>query len=103
MNKKKIDFCIGIFDNLSNMSLKKIKEDINNCEIYGIGVYTDEVVIKDFKTFPIHKLEKRMEIAKNIEGVNFVFPINTNNSEKIKEIVKQQTIEFCKKINFNIN
>ena len=57
MSKKKLDFCIGIFDNLTDKGIAKIKEDIQNCEIYGIGVYTDEVVINDFYTYPVNNLE----------------------------------------------
>ncbi len=94
MEKKKVDFCIGIFDNLSQVSLEKIKNEIDNCQIYGIGVYTDEVVIENFRTAPLNSLEKRIEVAKNIEGVKFVFPVDTNDKEKIKEIVKKETLKF---------
>ena len=94
MEKKKIDFCIGIFDDLSEKGLEKIKEDIRNCEIFGIGVYTEDVIIENFFTHPINSLEKRMEIAKNIDGVEFVFPLNTNDPEKLKEIIKSEYINF---------
>ena len=94
MEKKKIDFCIGIFDNLTEKGLEKIKEDINNCEIYGIGVYTDNVVVEDFYTYPVNGLEKRMDIARSIDGVKFVFPLDTSDSEKLKEIIKNVTIKF---------
>lgn len=94
MEKKKIDFCIGIFDNLTEKGLEKIKEDINNCEIYGIGVYTDNVVVEDFYTYPVNSLEKRMDIARSIDGVKFVFPLDTSDSEKLKEIIKNVTIKF---------
>ncbi len=94
MEKKKIDFCIGIFDNLTEKGLEKIRKDISNCEIYGIGVYTDDVVIKDFYTYPVNSLEKRMKVAKNIEGVKFVFPLNTSEPEKIKEIIRNEVTNF---------
>lgn len=94
MEKKKIDFCIGIFDNLTENGIKKIKDDISKCEIYGIGVYTENVVKESFFTNPINSLEKRMEIAKKIEGVKFVFPLDTNDIEKIKEIVKQEAVKY---------
>lgn len=94
MEKKKIDFCIGIFDNLTEKGLEKIKEDINNCEIYGIGVYTDNVVVEDFYTYPVNGLEKRMDIARSIDGVKFVFPLDTSDSEKLIEIIKNVTIKF---------
>lgn len=94
MEKKKIDFCIGIFDNLTESGIKKIKDDISKCEIYGIGVYAEDVVKESFFTNPINSLEKRMEIAKKIEGVKFVFPLDTNDIEKIKEIVKQEAVKY---------
>ena len=94
MKKKVIDFCIGIFDNLSEVSLEKLKHDINNCEIYGVGVYTDRIVIEEFKTYPINNVEKRMEIAKGIDGVKFVFELDTTDSKEIKEIIQNEAIKF---------
>lgn len=94
MKKKKIDFCIGIFDNLSETGLAKIKKDISNCEIFGIGVYTDRVVIENFYTHPINSIEKRIQIAKNIKGVKFVFTLDTNDPEKLKEIIKEETVKY---------
>ena len=96
MEKKKVDFAIGIFDNLTEKGLEKIKLDINNSDVYGIGDYTDNVVINEFYTYPVNSLEKRMEVAKNIEGVNFVFPLNTSEPEKVKEIIRN---EFTKYLN----
>ncbi len=97
--KKKVDFCIGIFDNLTDEGLVKIKNDIKNCEIYGIGVYTDKIVIEDFFTYPINNLEKRMEIAKSIDGVRFVFPLDTNKPEELKEIIRKETIKIMEQNN----
>lgn len=94
MSKKKLDFCIGIFDNLTDKGVAKIKEDIQNCEIYGIGVYTDEVVINDFYTYPVNNLEKRMATAENIEGVKFVFKLDSSDSSKLKEIIKNETMKY---------
>ena len=99
MEKKKVDFSIGIFDNLTQKGLEKIKSDISNCEIYGIGVYTDNVVINDFYTYPVNNLEKRMEIARNIEGVKFVFPLNTSEPEKLKEIIKEEIANYLEQYN----
>ncbi len=96
MDKKKIDFCIGIFDNISDKGIEKIKKEISNCEIYGIGVYTDDIIINNFYTFPLNNLEKRMNIAKNIDGVKFVFPLDTTDPLKLKEIIKNETMNFIK-------
>lgn len=99
MEKKKIDFCIGIFDDLSENGLEKIRKDIANCQIYAIGVYTEKIIIEEFFTQPINTLEKRMKTAKNIPGVSFVFPLDTNEPEKIKEIVKLEYSNFISKNN----
>ncbi len=97
MEKKKFDFCIGIFDNLSEKSIKKIKNDIDNCEVFGIGVYTDNIVKDKFFTYPINNIDKRLENAKNIAGVKFVFPIDTNNPDKMKKIVMDEYVKFIEK------
>lgn len=90
MEKKKIDFCIGIFDNLSKEGLEKIENDIKNCEVYGIGIYTDDIVINNFYTQPLNNLEKRINTVKNINGVKFVFPLNTTEPDEIKEVIREE-------------
>lgn len=94
MENKKINFCIGIFDELSEKGLEKIKNEIANSEIYGIGVYTEKIVKEKFFTCPKNDLEKRMEFARNIEGVKFVFSIDTINPEELKKIVKNELMRF---------
>lgn len=94
MEKKKIDFCIGSFDNLSEEILEKINNDINNSEIYVVGVYTDRVLIQNFFTQPINNFEKRMETIKNIPGVKFAIELDTSDPDEIKEIIKKETVKF---------
>ena len=93
---KKIDFCIGIFDNLSENSLNKLKKDIDNCEIFGIGVYTEKVIIQEFFTKPVKKLEERLDAVKKIDGVDFVFPIQLG--ECIDEIAENAYNEYLVRI-----
>ena len=90
---KKIDFTIGIFDEISEEIKKKIKNESNNSELYGIGVYTDEVVIKDYMTYPVRKLDERMKLAKQLEGVDFVFSIDNTDEKEIRKIVEQACIK----------
>ena len=100
MSKKKLDFCIGIFDNLTDKGIAKIKEDIQNCEIYGIGVYTDEMFEKVYGRKPLkpyaerEQMAKRMATAENIEGVKFVFKLDSSDSSKLKEIIKNETMKY---------
>ena len=74
--KKKIDFSIGIFDNISENIKERIKQESENCEIYGVGVYTDEIVKNKYNTYPMKNVEERMNLAKKIDGVDFVFLIH---------------------------
>lgn len=94
---KKIDSCIGIFDNLSENSLDKLKKDINNCEIFGVGVYTEKVIIQEFFTKPVKKLEERLDAVKNIDGVDFVFVLDTNDPKEIKKIVQEEAMKYINK------
>lgn len=94
---KKIDFCIGIFDNLSENSLNKLKKDIDNCEIFGIGVYTEKVITQEFFTKPVKKLEERLDAVKKIDGVDFVFVLDTNDPKEIKKIVQEETMRYINK------
>lgn len=93
---KKIDFLIGIFDEISEAIKEKIKKQANNCELYGLGVYTDEVVIEKYMTYPVNKIEERMKLAKQLEGVDFVFPVNNTEAKELKKIVEQACIEILK-------
>ncbi len=93
---KKIDFTIGIFDEISEEIKKKIKNESNNSELYGIGVYTDEVVIKDYMTYPVRKLDERMKLAKQLEGVDFVFSIDNTDEKEIRKTVEQACIKVLK-------
>ena len=93
---RKIDFSIGIFDEISENIKEKIKQESSNCEFYGVGVYTDEVVINEYMTYPTRKIEERMQLVKQIEGVDFVFQVNTTDAKEIKRIVEKECIEILK-------
>lgn len=93
---RKIDFSIGIFDEISEAIKEKIKRESDNCELYGLGVYTDEIVIEEYKTYPRRKIEERMDLVKKLEGVDFVFSVNTTDTKEMKQIVEQACIEAIK-------
>ena len=93
---KKIDFSIGIFDQISETIKERIKKESDECELYGLGIYTDEVIIQEYMTYPTKTLEERMEIAKQLEGVDFVFSINSTDVKEVKKIVEQACIEVLK-------
>lgn len=96
VQKKKYDFCIGSFDKLDEQIIKKIKEEASNAEVYGVGVYSNDILEDTFFTYPLNDLKTRMKTAKSIESVDFVFSIDTNKENEIKEIIQK---EFSNYIN----
>jgi len=95
--KKKIDFSIGIFDNISENIKERIKQESENCEIYGVGVYTDEIVKNKYNTYPMKNVEERMNLAKKIDGVDFVFLVDSTDINELKKIVEKVWKERLKK------
>ncbi len=86
---KKIDFSIGIFDDISENIKKRVKKEADNCEIYGVGVYSDEIVKNKYKTSPIRSEEERMNLVKDLEGVDFIFLVDSIDVNEIKKIVEK--------------
>ena len=95
--KKKFDFSIGIFDNISENIKERIKQESENCEIYGVGVYTDEIVKNKYNTYPMKNVEERMNLAKKIDGVDFVFLVDSTDINELKKIVEKVWKERLKK------
>ena len=89
-----INFSIGIFDKINENIIEKIEKEIPKSQFYGIGIYTDDVVIKKYQTQPINNLEERMKLAKQIEGVNFVFFIDKSKKKKKKKIIENACKEY---------
>lgn len=96
MENKRIDFSIGIFDEISEVIKEKIKKESSNCEYYGVGVYTDELVIEEYMTYPVRKTEERMKQAKQLEGVDFVFEVNNTDTKELKKIIEQEYLKILK-------
>lgn len=94
---RKIDFSIGIFDGISDNIRKKVKREASNCELYGLGIYSDEIVIEKYNTYPIRKTEERMKLAKQLEGVDFVFLVSDTDKEELKKNIEQACIEVLKR------
>ena len=76
---------------------ERIKQESENCEIYGVGVYTDEIVKNKYNTYPMKNVEERMNIAKKIDGVDFVFLVESTDINELKKIVENVLKERLKK------
>lgn len=97
--RKKLNFTLGIFDEISEKIEIKIKEESEKCDIYGVGIYTDKFVIENFMTYPSKTLEERIQNVKKLSGVAFTFPVNTSNSTKVKEIIENAYKEYLQNNN----
>lgn len=93
---KKIDFTIGIFENISDKIKDKIQKDSTKCETYGVGVYTNEFIINNYMTYPMKSQEERMKIAKEIPGVDFVFSVNSTDVNEVKKTIESVYTEYLK-------
>lgn len=97
-NIKKYDFNLGIYDNVTKEVVDRIEKEVKKADIYGIGVYSDNIVETKYLTAVEHSTKERMESAKKIPGVSFVFEVDTNDTEEIKDLVRN---EFEKYLNNN--
>lgn len=66
VKKQKLGFSIGIFDILTSGIRKKIRKEAEECEVYGIGVYTDDFIEKELNTQCLKNQEQRMMIAREL-------------------------------------
>ena len=97
--KKKFDFCLGIFDNVNEQTTKKIEKEALQTEVYGVGVYSNDIVENIFCTYPLNDIEKRKQKVKNIRGVDFVFTIYANEDDKIRKIIQNEFYNYLNKKN----
>ena len=88
------NYTVGIFDVVCRAIRMKIEEEAKKEEKYGIGVYTDKYCEEELMTFPMKRLEERMEIAKCFEGVDFVFPVDTKDTKSIEEEAKNAYLKY---------
>lgn len=96
-NKKKLDFSIGIFDNITDKIKTKLIKDSNSCGTYAVGVYTDKYIIENLMTYPLKPLEERITIAQSLEGVDFVFIVDSSDRKEIKKIIEKKYEDYLKK------
>lgn len=78
--EKEFHTTVGVFDVLSRSIRKKVKEEAKKEGHFGIGVLTDDYCEITLSTRPLKSTDERMEIAQNLDGVDFVFPVDRLSS-----------------------
>jgi cytidyltransferase-like protein len=94
MNKQKFGFSIGIFDILSSEIRKKIREEASKSEIFALGVYTNDFIENELMNECMKTTEQRIEIAELLDGVDFAFPVDSKQSEKVKEEIESAYMKY---------
>ena len=96
MNKeaKNYNYTMGIFDVICRAIRTKVKDEAKKNEVYGIGVYTDRYCEEELMTYPMKRTEERTEIARCLEGVDFVFPVDTKDVKQIEEVAQKAYLEY---------
>ncbi len=90
----------GIFDFIVKDIRKAIKETrMKNDKPVGVGVYTTEYCEENFFTKPYKSLEHRKEIASGLEGVDFVFEVNSKDQEEVENIKNKALNEYLERKN----
>lgn len=94
MGKQKFGFMIGIFDVLSLKIREQIKKESQNYEYFAIGVYTNEFLTNKLMTSSMKTTEQRIEIAEQLDGVDFAFPVETKESNEVKYEIERAFKEY---------
>ncbi len=94
MSKQEFGFSLGIFEVLTPKIIKGIREQAAKYKTYALGVYTDEYVQNELNTACMKTTEQRIEIAEQIDNVNFVFPVDTRDATIVKKEIEKAYSEY---------
>lgn len=88
-----VSYTLGVWDILRSENLDKLDRTIqltreeNDSIEFGVGIYDENICEELGVDKPIKSLEDRMEIMKQIIGVDFVFPVKSLDKDVIKKNV----------------
>lgn len=89
-----IAYSYGVYDILRAKDLQKLDRQIQVCgedgaTHFGIGVYETSLCQALGIDEPLKSIEDRMNIMKQIRGVDFVFPVNSLQEDVLKDRIKE--------------
>lgn len=96
-----IGYAYGSYDVLRAEDLRELDGKIqvskaDGKEFFALGVYEEQFAKIQGGSLPLKSLEDRMKIAKQLRGIDFVFPISTFNKDEIRENILKALKEFLK-------
>lgn len=98
MDQPKFGFSLGIFEVLTPKIRKNIREAAEKYDIYALGVYTDDFVQRELNTACYKTTQQRMEIAEQLDGINFIFPVDTKDPNKAKMEIEEAYKQYLEKM-----
>lgn len=99
-----IAYSIGVFDILRAKDLQELDKKIQlskqeGVKHFGIGIYENDLCEHLGFSTPLKSVEDRMNIMKNIRGIDFVFPVSTLQKDLLKDAVKNGYSSSMKSMN----
>lgn len=84
-----ISYGLGMFDILRSEELHNLTDEIlkaknNGAKAFGLGIYDSNLCENFGLGTPLKSLEDRMEIMKQIRGIDFVFPVSSLEPNLLK-------------------
>jgi cytidyltransferase-like protein len=94
--KKKRDFgfSMGAFDVITQKMIERIREEAKEYNVYALGIYTNDFIKDELGMKCIKTTEQRMMIAEQIEGIDFVFPINTRETNEVRKEIEKSYSQY---------
>lgn len=94
-----ISYTCGLFDILRAKDLQDLDQQIQlskeqGAQYFAIGIYDETLSEKLGLNTPLKSLEDRMNIMRQIRGIDFVFPVFTLEEKVLKKNIKEAYKEF---------
>ena len=99
-----VAYSYGVYDILRAKDLRDLDKTIQMSkekgnEAFGLGIYDSSLCQVMGTNEPLKSLEDRMQIMKQIRGVDFVFPLVSLDKNIIRKEIEEEYSKFLEKLN----
>lgn len=96
-----IAYTHGVYDILRAKDLQEIDRQIqlsrqDGSEYFGLGIYDSNLCEHLGLNSPLKSLQDRLDIMRQVRGVDFVFPISTLHEDVLKDVIKHAFVDFIR-------
>ena len=94
---KYMDCIVDAAEFITGELIERIKEARKDCEVLGVGIFSDEVFFQKYDRRPLRSYSERAMIASYLKGVDFVFEVRNEESLSITRELMYKEIPANKK------